>query len=132
MTLKGVAEWGAAMTGLVASMDAAVRKSVREGAVIQQKAAQANIGGAPRWVNGVNYPRGGGPGEISGKLAKGIKYSPVLKTGSARYSTTLRSSVIYANKTESRYPYFQPGVRASTPAVDLVFLKNYAEVIARA
>jgi len=132
--LRGVAEWGAAMTGLVASMDVAVRKSVNEGAYLQKKMVRANMGGSPRWdaQRHINYPRGGGPGEVTGKLRSGVGYIPIVRRGFGHYSTILKAKRKYAAKVERQYPYFTPAVRESTPAVDAVFLRNYAAVIARA
>ena len=123
-----------AVDGLVVGMDAAVRKSVNEGALLQKKAVRANMGGSPRWdaQRHINYPRGGGPGEVTGKLRSGVGYLPIIRRGFGHYSTILKAKRKYAAKVERQYPYFQPAVRESTPAVDAIFLRAYAEVLARA
>jgi hypothetical protein len=129
MTMRGVAEWMLAADGLVTGADLAVRKSVSQGAYAEKKLIRGNMTGAPRWIHGQNFPHGGGPGQITGKLMRSVTYTPIVKAGYGRYTTTIRAKRIYAARTEHRYPYFTPGHREAAPLQREIFVRNIAAAL---
>lgn len=124
--IKGIGEFLLAIEGISIAADKAAERTVRQGAFLEKKAIRANISGPPRWGmdNHTPQPRGGGPGIKTGRLLRSTRYKKVEKIGPWTYSTTIRSGRIYAAKVDSKYPFFERGVKSSEPLIAVIFERN--------
>lgn len=143
--VHGVEDAIAELTLIEKRVDIATGIAVKTAAQRAKTSVKSQMRGRPRWshrgkwagreqfdvpgpTRKVRAGGGGGPGKFSGQLQKSIRSSkkprPVPGGSSAAlFASSKFNKAInaYASKTESRFPYFAPGVKKFLPKVPAIF-----------
>lgn len=137
----GLHEFEAAMTKMVADVEAVTRAAVVEGAHAIEAAAKKRATGPARWRKGVNYPREGGPGVVTGALRRSIMVVGPLRTGVGGFRALVGPTVVYGRAIElghprwqrsGGYPYMAPGLAdALAGPLTNIFQRRWAGAIGR-
>jgi HK97 gp10 family phage protein len=112
----------------------ALRTGTGEILLAVKQEAKAQSSGPARWQNGVNHPRVGGPGIVTGQHRASIHVEGLTVSG-----RTVRGAVVadsphsaFLEQGTSKmpaYPFMGPAVRAITPKAGAIFLEHWLRVI---
>lgn len=91
-------------------------------------AAKEESSGPARWQNGVNFPRAGGPGIVTGTHRSMIDVEGPTTSGKVTRGYVVAKAP-YAAKLERTYPFFEPAIRAVSPKVGDIFLEHWLRAI---
>jgi hypothetical protein len=143
--IKGVGEVGARLGEMQVASNEATRVALKKATSYTRSRIKGGMRGGPRWAHkgpdkatGApafriertpdHVPRGGGPGQLTGSLARSIRTSRraraqgigtwtqvVMAGGRGGYQNRYKATV------EGTNPYFKPGVDKATPKVHGIF-----------
>lgn len=139
----------------------AIQRNVDLATIAATKAAQReviknvkkNLRGRPRWnqrgrssvypesvkLGGPRHsPRGGGPGKFTGMLVSGVggkkrvvSVAGIVKGGVGVGGARLRPNNFKKRMLEAKYPFFEPGVKASEAKIGEVYATAWRKAIDR-
>lgn len=121
--LEGLEKFDAMMRDLPDKMDSVTRRTIREGAHAIERQAKINSTGPPRWKDGVNHPRRGGPGVVSGDHRRSIHVTGPTRWmghGSGAWEARIGPSMIYSRRLELGMPGRTPPYPYLRPALEFV------------
>ncbi|MET8627929.1 hypothetical protein ABZW30_30020 [Kitasatospora sp. NPDC004669] len=116
---------------------------------LAKQSVRARMRGRPRWdhrgasdrtgdavnlnLNPHHQPRQGGPGRLTGALARGVggvrkpRKTPAGFAGGVGVGGGVRN--LYKGRTEARFAYLKPGVDAALPAFEAVWFKAWNRAV---
>lgn len=131
-SISGAREFEAALDKMVTEVEVATVEALTASAKQVEAAAKERISGPPRWLRGEHFPREGGPGVVTGRLRDAIRTFAPVRTGVGVYSVTVKpDGLVYAARTERRYPYMTPAKAAAPGFVHPTFRDRWAAALRR-
>ncbi len=147
--IKGVAEFKAAMHQIDVRVDAATVAGLKAMQNAAKRNIKARMRGKPRWshrgtgrtgpavdVGGGNSPRTGGPGKLTGHLAKGVggvkrprSRGPGVYAGGVGSGGQAQN--LYKRRVEQKYPYVAPGVGKTLAEAEGIWAAAWGKAIHR-
>lgn len=126
----GLAEFRAALVKVTDKTDAAMAEGLMEGAHLLEAEVKQRASGPARWRKGVNYPRAGGPGVVTGTGRRSYHTEGPERSGLG-WSAKVGPSALHMLFVElgtSRgipgYPALKPALDAVLPDLGVVFQRH--------
>jgi hypothetical protein len=98
--------------------------------------AKAESSGPARWVGGVNHPRKGGPGIVTGEHRASIQVEGPMPTGRTSlrgYVSATSGHSLFLERGTKRmpaYPFLAPAAKAVAPRAGDIFLRHWLRAVA--
>ncbi|MDH6123447.1 hypothetical protein [Kitasatospora sp. GP82] len=149
--IEGLAELHAGLDRMSRDVDRATVAALKATQNIAKGSVRAQMRGRPRWdhrgmsertgeavklgLSPHHQPRAGGPGRLTGTLAKGVggvrkpRKTPQGFAGGVGVGGQVRN--LYKGRTEGRFPYLKPGIDKATPKFGAVWLKAWNRAVHR-
>jgi hypothetical protein len=143
--IEGVRELEAGLERMSRDIDKATVAALKATQNLAKKSVRSLMRGRPRWshrgkssrtgegvetgMNPRHQPRQGGPGRLTGTLARGVggvrkpHKTPQGFEGGVGVGGGVRN--LYKRRAEGAYPYLKPGVDRATPGFEAVWFKAW-------
>lgn len=151
--IAGGKEAQAALVAMDRRVDLATLSALGKVTAIARTSIRGGMRGRPRWdrrgagrggpavnlnLSPHHVTKGGGPGKLTGSLYNSVKKSrkprPTVGGGSAVVfvGTQARPQVnFYKGETETKFPYFEPGIKKATPKMPAVWNAAWAKATSK-
>ena len=135
----GVPEFGAALEAMTRRVDNGTKQAVRDWESLAERQIKTNATGPARWRNGQNFPRDGGPGNVSGNLRRGIKTEGPVRRGTA-WVGWVGPTAIYSRavelgnprwKRKKGYPFVEPALRFINRMIPTIAARAWSRAMKR-
>jgi hypothetical protein len=153
-SVSGTKELNAVIRKVQRKVDVGTKYALKKVQGVAKTSIKSRMRGRPRWDHrgassntgqGVNLmlnpkvvKKSGGPGKLTGDLARSIRGSKVPRSaGPGAYSAVVMSGGQkgyqnnYKGATEAKYPFFAPGIKNAEPKMPAIWEAAWAKASAR-